>query len=110
EEKSKTRLYVYRYNGEDASKIHALAQFSTDTFVRSMYDQVADPKKESAFPYDFSMNPYNDQNAYFCTSVTYQIYRPFGSLNPYDPANWSQISGSRESLMSILGLSAPQIP
>ncbi|HND86403.1 MAG TPA: hypothetical protein PLU50_11365, partial [Pseudobdellovibrionaceae bacterium] len=63
--------------------------------------------------YDGAMDPFNAKDSYFCTTVSFDIYRRSGltmKVNPYNPDYWSRISGARYELFQFLGISSQRVP
>lgn len=110
---SKTRLYIYRYDGKDKDVISKVIS-SSEEFISEMYKRAGDPFTKAAYTYDFSMQPGDiDNRGLFCSSVAYEIYNraKLGKFeNPYDKALWSPVTSSRKVLLGALDMNTNRVP
>ena len=101
-EARKRKVFVYRYapskgRGNQHEKLPMVIN-SVDQLVSEMKTTVQDPWSQSAFPYDFEMNP-ADHQAMFASEVVLDAYSKdpgADSINPYPRKSWSTISGATE--------------
>ena len=98
----KRKLLIYRYTPSknrpsQREKMPSIIN-SVDRLVSEMKTTVQDPWNQSAFPYDFEMNP-TDHQAMFSSEVVLDAYskdQGADSINPYPRKSWSSITGATE--------------
>ncbi len=111
---SKTRMYIYRYQGDDA-KVPEKVVAGMENLVAEMYQRTGgDPVNKAAFIYDFSMTPGEAATrGLFCSSVSYEAYVRGGiqdAANPYHKSVWSPINKGREILLKALNMNTNRVP
>lgn len=113
-EGSKTRMYIYRYQGADAS-VQGKVEAGAQNLIAEMYQRTGgDPFTKPAYKYDFTMTPGNaNERGMFCSAVVYEMYMRAGlsgPQNPYTQTVWSPISKSREELLKTLDMNTSRVP
>nr|WP_295900787.1 hypothetical protein [uncultured Bdellovibrio sp.] len=113
-EGSKTRMYIYRYQGSDTS-VQNKVEAGAANMIKEMYERTGgDPFNKAAYKYDFSMTPGNvNERGMFCSAVSYELYLRggfSGPQNPYTQSVWSPISKSREELLKVLNMNTNKVP
>lgn len=111
---SKTRMSVYRYQGDDTS-LYRKVDGGMQSLIAEMNQRTSgDPYNKAAFPYDFSMTPGEIQTrGMFCSSVAHEVYSRAGvspTANPYSAAVWSRISQGRRLLLNSIAIQSSRVP